>query len=950
MQVSSSAGAGFINPEFTPAAPALPVATEPASTLDGWQHASPAQPRPLSAEPQQMRTKPLRLDDQPQPGLQRLVDEPPNPLRQPAIAIKPHATIVDAPASRSDAPVPASSSRLLMSEFVTSSLSPGIAAQIAAGGGRGSAAGAMLGNAQWTADGSVSQAFPPGKDGRPLEVGGQLTAAALAAAEVAASAPVAPAAPKADPTEIAALELLLADPANQELIQQFGGELKPLPTWTSVGKGIEARYGADLGGRLYQLQLAQRAVEGEFLQAMDQALKDGPPSPWSSASQKEGDAANERPGWTYGLSPGIADEHWHFDPGAFARQYVQGDTPAQRAFVSLHGTDPVQFIPASNSEAGDSNRWEVAGITLRLGLTPDAVVAKDGWAPSRLLRGEHHLDPDRITKLNNKEFVWFDPVHGFSTDSKNLRGSWIDRAFPQLMGVAFGVMGAAAAGKLVASAGAVAQSAAMGAAGSALNQFVSTGRVSFKQVLSSALAGGLTAGVARIPGLSEHLNGAQTAAGRLMQATGRATIQGAIQAVVGGDFKGGFINTLMASAAGEISAHIDAQISQMPGLSAAERSSLRLLGNATGSALRAVANPGDPLAGLAGDFLGQVMGDVVQQELNRAPAADPLGDFIAGNDERRARLAEIDRQIEWELQADEARAASLPDDDMFIDAGGPARGGVRNPQPVVMVRNGNWDSALNVASDPLGLLAEMQGLQADLGRLDRINAENHLNSMRERMREAGMTDVPTSNRQAWIAGGASVPDYASTLSDLQNRYEDFRRDLRLRESWGDDYRNIRIGRNQMTVLEFERTMLNAQQRAIDAAFDEGRELIARGKIPVERGYAQTLGVFIDDRVRDALRVTANAIGVSESQDSTRLAVNRRISNITDNLYGLPDLRLGANIYSDTTLASKDPNTRQVRIWDYINRGHYLILRPSGWGGPYALPRDQVMPYNPNRRR
>ena len=95
----------------------------------------------------------------------------------------------------------------------------------------------------------------PGKDGRPLEVGGQLTAAALAAAEVAASAPVAPAAPKADPTEIAALELLLADPANQELIQQFGGELKPLPTWTSVGKGIEARYGADLGGRLYQLQL-----------------------------------------------------------------------------------------------------------------------------------------------------------------------------------------------------------------------------------------------------------------------------------------------------------------------------------------------------------------------------------------------------------------------------------------------------------------------------------------------------------------------------------------------------------------------------------------------------------------------------------------------------------------------------------------------------------------------
>ena len=252
-----------------------------------------------------MRTKPLRLDDQPQPGLQRLVDEPPNPLRQPAIAIKPHATIVDAPASRSDAPVPASSSRLLMSEFVTSSLSPGIAAQIAAGGGRGSAAGAMLGNAQWTADGSVSQAFPPGKDGRPLEVGGQLTAAALAAAEVAASAPVAPAAPKADPTEIAALELLLAEPANREMVEHFGGQLEPLPTWTSVGQGIEARYGPDLASRLNQLQHAQRKVEGEFFQAMDQAQQHPPTNPAPPPPRRgEATPTTDRPGWRYEAGQG----------------------------------------------------------------------------------------------------------------------------------------------------------------------------------------------------------------------------------------------------------------------------------------------------------------------------------------------------------------------------------------------------------------------------------------------------------------------------------------------------------------------------------------------------------------------------------------------------------------------------------------------------------------------
>ena len=603
-----------------------------------------------------MRTKPLRLDDQPQPGLQRLVDEPPNPLRQPAIAIKPHATIVDAPASRSDAPVPASSSRLLMSEFVTSSLSPGIAAQIAAGGGRGSAAGAMLGNAQWTADGSVSQAFPPGKDGRPLEVGGQLTAAALAAAEVAASAPVAPAAPKADPTEIAALELLLADPANQELIQQFGGELKPLPTWTSVGKGIEARYGADLGGRLYQLQLAQRAVEGEFLQAMDQALKDGPPSPWSSASQKEGGVASERPGWTHGLSPGIADEHWHFDPGAFARQYVQGDTPAQRAFVSLHGTDPVQFIPASNSEAGDSNRWEVAGITLRLGLTPDAVVAKDGWAPSRLLRGEHHLDPDRITKLNNKEFVWFDPVHGFSTDPGNIKGDWLDKAMPYIFSAAitamtFGAGSTVAAGIVSAAGGGttgtIALGAATGAVSNAALQLAANGNINFGQLLQSALAGGATAGISKLPGVGQYLDGSASNFGqRLMEYTGRATVQGAIQAVLGGKFSDGMVNSLIGSLAGEVTGQLNAQIAEMQNLNPSEASALRLLTRAAGSALR-VAGSNDPAAGFASDFLGGVMGEGLgtykPMDAQPKPAADPLGEFIANNQQ-----AWADRQAAYE--------------------------------------------------------------------------------------------------------------------------------------------------------------------------------------------------------------------------------------------------------------------------------------------------------------
>ena len=812
-----------------------------------------------------------------------------------------------------------------------------------------------------------------------------LTPIAAAATKAATPAdPAAPAAPKADPMEIAALELLLAEPENQDMIRHFGGELKPLPTWTTVGQGIEARYGQDLGSRLNQLQTAQRAVETEFFNAMDAARQAKLPRlPQHPVSMRRNEPAPESgvPGWVY--QPGDGHSHgrspgWAFDPAAFARHYAQGDSPAQRAFAHLHGPEAVRFVPAPNTEAGGTNSWSLNGRTLVLGrkidrreegLTSDSVAASQNgtpdWAPSRVQRPDTQLDPDRITKLHNKEFVWFDPQLGWSTDDANIKQSGLDRAFPYIFAgaitamtfgagstVAAGISSAAGGG----TAGNLAVAAATGAVSNAALQLAANGRINFGQLLQSALSAGATAGIAHLPGVGQHLDGlAGTAAQRLMEYTGRASVQGALQAIMGGNFRDGMANSLLGSLAGEVGQQLNAHINQLQvthGLNASEASALRLLSRAASSALR-VAGSGDAAAGFASDFLGGLLGDALQEHpgTSRTEPQDPLGEFIAANEQRRAALAEIDRQIEWELQAEEARQASLLDDDMFINTGGVPRGGARlGAQPVVMVRNGNWDSALNIAADPLGLLSAMQDLQGALGDLNRVNAEAQLNDLRQRMRAAGMTDVPTTNRQAWVAGGNIVTDYSSTLSDLQTRYEDFRRDQRLRDTWGDDYQNIRIGRQGMTVLEFERTMLNAQQRAMDAAFVRGRELMAAGKLPIELGYTQTLGTYIDQQVRDVLRSTAQSMGINENSDSTRLAVNRRISSMVDGTYGLPDLRIGGNIYADTTLARKNPNTPQIRLWDYINRGHYLIMRPTAWGGPYALPRNQIRPYAPNQRR
>ena len=451
-----------------------------------------------------------------------------------------------------------------------------------------------------------------------------LTPIAAAATKAATPAdPATPAAPKADPMEIAALELLLAEPENQDMIRHFGGELKPLPTWTTVGQGIEARYGQDLGSRLYQLQNAQRAVEAEFFQAMDAARQaELPRLPQHPMSMRRNEPAPESgvPGWVYN-KPG--DGHfdgsgpsWEFDPAAFARHYAQGDSPAQRAFAHLHGPEAVRFVPAPNTEGGGASSWSLNGRTLVLGrkiddeegLTSDSLAASQNgtpdWAPSRVLRPDTQLDPDRITKLHNKEFVWFDPQLGWSTDEANIKQSGLDRAFPYIFAgaitamtfgagstVAAGISSAAGGG----TAGNLAVAAATGAVSNAALQLAANGKINFGQLLQSALSAGATAGIAHLPGVGQHLDGlAGTAAQRLMEYTGRASVQGALQAIMGGNFRDGMANSLLGSLAGEVGQQLNAHINQLQvthGLNASEASALRLLSRAASS--------GDAAAGFA---------------------------------------------------------------------------------------------------------------------------------------------------------------------------------------------------------------------------------------------------------------------------------------------------------------------------------------------------------------
>ena len=456
------------------------------------------------------------------------------------------------------------------------------------------------------------------------------------------------AAPSASPTEIAALELLLAEPANQDIIAQFGPPLRPLNTDTDVGQGILARFGPDLGARLTQLQEAHNAVRGQFLQALDQAQQNpGPDVAGSeliarrssggdaehiteqtlysvthppSASQASDLQAIEAQAFTAGGQP---QNLWRLsDPAEFAKAYANGDSPAQKAFAQLHGKEPLQFHAAVRTGETDAGP-QITPAYYSLGenqlVLGGPTVTENGnpgpWAASTWQATQ--LTPEQNRDLINKEYLWFDPVNGWSTDlANNIRQSsnFLDKALPMVFAGVMTFATAGAFGITAASAStSLGQTMALGAISSATLQLTTGGKIDLGELLRSALTAGVSFGVMNATGMNELLQGGDLAT-RSLGHLGKAGLQGLLQEATGGKFKDGLTNSLLASVAGEVGKSLEGQIAELSkneGLSVQEVSMLRLIGRAASSAVR-VAGSNDPAAGFAGEFLGSVLGDGLQ--------------------------------------------------------------------------------------------------------------------------------------------------------------------------------------------------------------------------------------------------------------------------------------------------------------------------------------------------
>ncbi len=316
------------------------------------------------------------------------------------------------------------------------------------------------------------------------------------------------------------------------------------------------------------------------------------------------------------------------------------------------------------------------------------------------------------------------------------------------------------------------------------------------------------------------------------------------------------------------------------------------------------------------------------------------GDFMA-------RRRDVERSVMLDVLGEEARASSVRGADLFLTAGpmrgGPARG--IGSGGFEMVRNGNWEGALNMAADPFGLLGELPGLQGDLARLNQGQAKSRIDDMRQRMIDAGVKNVP--DYSYYISSKGSGIDFQATADNLGRTYEDHVRDQRLRETWGDDYQNVRIGKSQMTVLEFEKKVLDVHLQATDRAYAKAVDMVANGELEVPDGqFARTVGNEIDKLVRFELRGLAAAEGINDSSTSNIWAINRRIKSDFVESYGIPDGRVGSNIYHEPKLARKTGSPPQISKWNAIREGNFLIIRPTELGGPYVIPRATIQPYVP----
>jgi hypothetical protein len=416
-----------------------------------------------------------------------------------------------------------------------------------------------------------------------------------------------------DASQLAVLDLYMADPQIAALVRERGGQAEP----PHAGIALEqARlYGTARYEQLSRLATAMAAVRGDYSNALNAAWDNGQGQGvgWSETATGATDESGV---------PGVKRQ---FEPDTFTRWYTSQDGASNQAFAQFYGQSHTQW---STDESG-----QLAGFSLRFD-NPSWQISSQGAGMSHVQLVS--LDPNHAPRLNNDGAVGFDLEAGWATHHSNIhqRRDWLE---PVMQVVVIGVVSWATAGAASAAlgasfagttAGAAIVGAAAGAAG-AVASGVMNDNLSFKGVLRGALTGAVTAGVVKQFGLDtmglDKAGNVTSYSDRVLALTGRATLQGALQDLAGGRFREGFTAGLASGLGSELGRTLNQQIAGMSNLSAAERASLQMATRVLGSAVTALGNPDDPNYGFAQALVGGLVSDGLSaaQQTAAAPGLQP---------------------------------------------------------------------------------------------------------------------------------------------------------------------------------------------------------------------------------------------------------------------------------------------------------------------------------------
>ena len=408
---------------------------------------------------------------------------------------------------------------------------------------------------------------------------------------------------KMNPLQQAAIQAMLDSPENQEILRLFGAPATTLPNTemgermralygtelatqmlrlTNATNAMQARYLDALNAAMQtpvpRLPPGDWIREAYHIGYLDAPYEYSPPSTElmlnASKARESGwplrtdlplldvaDKSRLLPGWVESEvlydAWGLGHQQYRFSAEAFHNWYIQQDDPRNKVFGQAYG----------QAGTGDGRSYKTSGTLEQF----QAVLAED-WTRAQpasnpddsakpMTTWVANLDAAQLKrvslssppKLYDNGLVYFVPTWGFVTPAQNIKPDdpeFIEQLVPALIVAAVsyvsaGTLGPAAAGAMgltttaaatgatvLTTAGVMVSAAVAGAATSMVSGMIN-GNLSFKGILQGALTAGLFRGV------EIATNTPMSSMGTVASIATRTTVQGAVQALMGGSFKDG---------------------------------------------------------------------------------------------------------------------------------------------------------------------------------------------------------------------------------------------------------------------------------------------------------------------------------------------------------------------------------------------------------------------------